>query len=106
LKFSLGEWLGSHRVPAKVSNEPVTVVRSVDGTPLVCAPSVNPRKFSDPTLAQGEDGSTLLAALAAFDKPNTVANSVAKLGKTAQLDPDTAREVIEHLVDGRFLQPA
>lgn len=105
LQFELGDWLGTHRVPEKVRRERVTVVRSVDGTPLVCAPSVNPRKFSDPTLAQGEDGATLLAALAAFERPTTVASSLKQLSKTAQLDDVTAREVIDHLVDGRFLQP-
>ena len=105
-EFELGAWLGAHRVPAKVSHERVTVVRSVDGTGLNCAPTVNPGKFSDPTLAQGEDGEILLTALATFKRPTTVAAAVASLGKEARLDPSAAREVIDHLVDGRFLQPA
>ncbi|WP_375767450.1 cobalamin-dependent protein [Archangium gephyra] len=106
LRFKLGDWLGPHRVPAKVAQEQVTVVRSVDGTGLVCAPSVNPRKFTDPTLDQGEDGQILLTTLAAFERPTTVAHAVTQLGTKLRLDPGSAREVIEHLVDGRFLQPA
>ncbi|RYZ40938.1 MAG: cobalamin-binding protein [Myxococcaceae bacterium] len=105
-QFTLGDWLGAHRAPAKVSQEPVTVMRSVDGITLSCAPSVSPRKFSDPTLAQGEDGAILLAALATFERPTTVSSAVTQLGTKARLDPRSAREVIDHLVDGRFLQPA
>jgi hypothetical protein len=106
LQFKLGEWLGHHRVPAKVAQEQVTVVRSVEGTGLVCAPSVSPRRFTDPTLDQGEDGQILLATLAAFERPTTVSSAVAQLGAKVKLDPHSAREVIEHLVNGRFLQPA
>ena len=105
-QFSLGDWLGSHRAPAKWAQEPVTVVRSVDGITLPCTPSVSPRRFSDPTLVQGEDGAILLSALAAFERPTTVASAVTQLGTKARLDPESAREVIDHLVDGRFLQPA
>ncbi|RKH00944.1 cobalamin-binding protein [Corallococcus sp. CA053C] len=105
-QFSLGDWLGSHRAPAKWAQEPVTVVRSVDGITLPCTPSVSPRRFSDPTLVQGEDGAILLSALAAFERPTTVASAVTQLGSKARLDPESAREVIDHLVDGRFLQPA
>lgn len=106
LQFKLGDWLGHHRVPAKVAQEQVTVVRSVEGTGLVCAPSVSPRRFTDPTLDQGEDGKILLATLAAFERPTTVASAVAQLGAKVKLDPHSAREVIDHLVNGRFLQPA
>jgi hypothetical protein len=105
LQFELGDWVGRFRVPAKVAHEPVTVVRSVNGTGLACAPSLNPRKFSDPMLEQGESGSALLAVLAAFERPTTVDSAVAKLKKT-QLDAESAREVIDHLTVGRFLQPA
>ncbi|QAT85114.1 B12-binding domain-containing protein [Corallococcus coralloides] len=105
-RFTLGDWLGSHRAPAKLAKEPVTVLRSVDGITLSCAPSVSPRRFTDPTLTQGEDGAILLAALAAFDQPTTVSNAVSHLGTKERLDPHSAREVIDHLVDGRFLQPA
>ncbi|RKG74266.1 B12-binding domain-containing radical SAM protein [Corallococcus terminator] len=105
-QFTLGDWLGAHRAPAKVSQEPVTVMRSVDGITLSCAPSVSPRKFSDPTLAQGQDGAILLAALATFERPTTVSSAVTQLGTKARLDPHSAREVIDHLVEGRFLQPA
>jgi hypothetical protein len=106
LQFKLGDWLGHHRVPAKVAQEPVTVVRSVEGVGMACAPSVNPRRFTDPTLDQGEDGRILLATLAAFKHPTTVASAVAQLGAKVKLDPHSAHEVIEHLVGGRFLQPA
>jgi hypothetical protein len=106
LQFKLGDWLGHHRVPAKVAQEQVTVVRSIDGTGMVCAPSVSPKRFTEPTLDQGEDGKILLTALAAFEQPTTVASAVAQLGTKARLDPGSAREVIDHLVDGRFLQPA
>ncbi|NTX01857.1 cobalamin B12-binding domain-containing protein [Myxococcus sp. CA051A] len=105
-RFTLGDWLGHHRAPAKVAQEPVTVLRSVDGITLTCAPTVSPRKFSDPTLVQGQDGAILLAALAAFEQPATVSSAVTQLGTKARLDPHSAREVIDHLVDGRFLQPA
>jgi hypothetical protein len=101
----LGDWLGSHRVPSRVASEQATVVRSVDGTTIVCAPSVSHRRFSDPTLTQGEDGAILLAALAAFERPTGVARAEAELGRKVGLHPGEAREVIEHLVEGRFLQP-
>ncbi len=106
LQFKLGDWLGQHRVPAKVAQQEVTVVRSVDGTSMACAPSVSPRSFTDPTLDQGEDAAILLTTLATFQRPTTVANAVTQLGAKAKLDPYSAREVIEHLVEGRFLQPA
>jgi hypothetical protein len=105
LRYTLGEWLGAHRVPAKVAKEEVTVVRSVEGLELYCAPSVSPRRFKDPTLDQGEDGRILLTALAAFERPTTVASALTQLGSRARLAPEAAQEVIEHLVDGRFLQP-
>jgi hypothetical protein len=105
VRYTLGDWLGTHRVPAKVTNEEVTVVRSVEGLELYCAPSVSPRRFQDPTLDQGEDGRILLTTLAAFEKPTTVANAVTQLGPRLHLDPSSAHEVIDHLVDGRFLQP-
>ncbi|HYO67765.1 MAG TPA: cobalamin-dependent protein [Archangium sp.] len=105
-QFKLGEWLGAHQVPAKVAQEPVTVIRSVEGTSMACAPSLSPKRFSDPTLDQGEDGRILLATLAAFERPTTVDSAVTQLGTKVKLDPYSAREVIEHLVNGRFLQPA
>ncbi|EAU65226.1 hypothetical protein STIAU_4062 [Stigmatella aurantiaca DW4/3-1] len=89
-----------------MAQEQVTVVRSIDGTGIVCAPSVSPRRFTDPTLDQGKDGQILLTALAAFERPTTVASAVAQLGTKVKLDPGSAHEVIEHLIDGRFLQLA
>ncbi|WP_342379830.1 cobalamin-dependent protein [Myxococcus stipitatus] len=105
-RFTLGDWLGSHRAPARFAGEQVTVVRSVDGITLSCAPTLQPRKFSDPALVQGEDGAILLAALSTFERPTTVSSAVSQLGAKARLDPHSAQEVIDHLVDGRFLQPA
>jgi hypothetical protein len=106
LRFKLGEWLGPHAVPAKLAQEEVTVVRSVNGTGLACAPSVSPRRFPDPTLDQGENGRILLLALASFEQPTTVARAVTQLGAKLKLDPRAVREAIDHLVGGRFLQPA
>ncbi len=105
LQVELGDWLGRYRVPVRVAKEPVTVVRSIDGTGLACAPSVSPNKFCDPMLQQGDDGAALLAVLAAFERPTTVDTAVARLGSTAQIDTESAREVIDHLAEGRFLQP-
>ncbi len=99
-QFELGAWLGQYRVPARVAKEPVTVVRSIDGAGLSCAPSVSRRRFSDPLLQQGEEGAALLDVLAAFERPTTVNTALTKL-KTRG-----ASEVIDHLVAGKFLQPA
>jgi hypothetical protein len=105
-QFELGEWLGPHRVPGRVAREPVTVVRSIDGTGVSCAPSLSRRRFSDPALQQGEEGSTLLAVLAAFERPTAVDAAVARLRASSRVDPELAREAIDQLAAGRFLQPA
>jgi hypothetical protein len=63
------------------------------------------KTLADPTLDQGDDGAVLLSALAVFQRPTTVAKAVTHLGRKAGLDAGAAREVIQHLVDGRFLQP-
>ncbi len=104
--FPLGEWLGAHRVPRRAAQERVTVVRSVDGAGLACAPTVDPERFYDSTLEQGEAGAALLAALSAFERPTTVDSALGQLRASAGLPPDAAREVIDHLAAGRFLQPA
>lgn len=104
-QFELGAWLGAHRVPAKVAREKVTVVRSIDGAGLSCAPTVSPRKFSDPQLQQGEEGAALLEVLAAFEKPTTVAAALKRLTVKARFDVQSAGEVIHHLTAGKFLQP-
>lgn len=105
-RFTLGDWVGPQAVPGNLAREEVTVVRSVDGADLVCAPSVSPRRFWDPTMEQGDNGRVLLKTLAAFAQPTTVAKAAAQLATTAKLDPGSARHVIDHLVDGRFLQPS
>jgi len=106
LQFELGDWIGSYRVPQKVAREPVTVIRSVNGMGLACAPSLSPRRFSDPLLEQGEAGAALLAVLAAFERPTRVDAALTRLRSSARLDSASAQEVIEHLAAGRFLQPA
>ncbi len=102
----LGSWLGHYRVPPKVATEPVTVIRSIDGTGLACAPTVAPRRFHDGTLQQAEAGAALLSVLQAFERPTTVSRAVSQLEKQRKLDGDSALEVIEHLTSGRFLQPS
>ena len=104
-QFELGAWLGTYRVPAKLAKEKVTVVRSVDGAGLSCVPGLSTRKFSDPLLQQGEEGAALLDVLAAFEKPTTVNAAITKLKSKPRFDPESAREVIDHLAAGKFLQP-
>jgi len=104
-KLPLGEWLGRHRVPDRVAREPVTVVRSVNGTGVSCAPSVSRRRFSDPALQQGEEGAALLEVLGAFQRPTTVGAALERLRSSARMDPELAREAIHQLTAGRFLQP-
>lgn len=105
-RFALGEWFGSHVVPAKVAQEGVTVVRSEFGASLVCAPSVGPRAFSDPSLTQGDDARLLLAALSTYEQPKTVAQGTSQLASKVKLDAGTARAAIDELVEARFLRPA
>ncbi len=105
-QLDLGEWLGSYRVPRRERREKVTVVRSVDGAGLACAPSVDPERFFDSSLEQGEAAQALLSVLGAFERPTTVDHALGQLRSKARLHPDSAREVIEHLAGGRFLQPA
>ena len=105
-QVELGEWLGRHCVPPGVAKERVTVVRSISGSGLACAPSLSPRRFSDPMLQQSEAGNAILATLAAFSRPTTVGRALAGLGSRAHLDPQSLRELVEHLAAGRFLQSA
>ncbi|MFT3709554.1 MAG: cobalamin-dependent protein [Archangium sp.] len=58
-KLTLGEWFGPHAVPAALHDEAVTAVRSSNGTGLVCAPSVSPRKFAHPSLHQGKEAQAI-----------------------------------------------
>ncbi len=104
-RFGLADWLGPW-VPARVAKEPVTVVRSVDGQGLSCAPTLDARRFESPALQPGEQGAALLAALDAFARPTAVEAAVAQLRTQARLDAQAARGVVEQLVEGRFLQPA
>jgi hypothetical protein len=102
----LGAWLGAYRVPARLAQEPVTVVRSLDGSGLSCAPTVAPGRFEDPALVQGEEAQAVLAVLEAFARPTTVDAALSGLRRRARLDLDSARELVDHLAAGRFLQPA
>jgi hypothetical protein len=105
-RYPLGDWLGSHRVPPKVAQEEVTVVRAMDGATIVCAPSLSPRRFQDPMMNQGQEAQTLLSGLAAFEHPTTVAQAVTQLTAERKVSRTDAKEAIELLVEGRFLQPA
>ncbi len=58
-------------------------------------------------LEQAESGAALLAVLDAFAKPISIQSALTKLAKSKSgLDEDAGFEVIDHLVAGRFLQPA
>lgn len=103
--FALRDWLGAHKVPGKVGDERVTVIRSVDGAGLSCAPSVSPKKFVDPLLQQGDDGRVLLAVLDAFKQATPVEAAVSSLRTKAKLDPALSTEVIEQLAQAKFLAP-
>jgi hypothetical protein len=105
-RFTFGEWFGSHHVPAKVAPEPLTVVRSVYGAGLNLATTVSPRRFADPTLMQGEPARIVLAALSTFEQAMPVGQGVTDLAARARIDPHTAREAIDFLAEGLFLQPA
>lgn len=104
LEVQLGDWLGRHLVPKRFADEPVTVMRSVDGAGLACAPRLSERRFSDPNVQQGATAEVILTAIRAFAKPVTIDATIARLGVEAGLDPDSAREVIDQLAAGRFLQ--
>jgi hypothetical protein len=105
-RYSLGAWLGPDRVAPGLASEPVTVVRSVNGAEIVCAPTVGARRAVDPTIEQGETARLLLSTLGAFAAPTPVARAVKQLGVTARLDADAVHEAVEHLVAGRFLERA
>jgi hypothetical protein len=105
-QVALGDWLGRHQVPKKVANETVTVMRSIDGAGLACAPRLSERQFSDPNVQQGDTAKAILSALSAFAKPATIDAGVTRLQAELRLDPESAREVIDHLTEGRFIQPA
>ena len=105
-KVSAGAWLGEHLVPAKVRSHPLTVMRAADGAGVACAPSLDPRTFSDPNIEQGEAAVAILEAMAAFDSPSTLDAAVTRMVKRAGLDPDLAQAVIEQLIDGQFIQTA
>jgi hypothetical protein len=101
----LGDWLGRHRVPARLAAEPVTVLRADDGAGLACVPGLAAARWADPALVQGDDAALLLAVLEAFSRPTTVAVALGGLRKAARVDADAGREAVEHLVAGRFLRP-
>lgn len=101
-EVELGAWLGTFRVPAKVAKEKVTIVRSLDGVGLSCAPSLSARRFEDPSLQQGEEGAAVLAVLDAFATPKTVDEAVTALRKRRVPD-EVSHELIDHLVATRFL---
>ncbi len=105
-QVTLGEWLGTHRVPARSMKVPVTVMRSDLGAGLACAPTFRSRTFSDPMLQHGDTGAAILEVLEVFRKPITVQAAIGTVARKARLDPDVAGEVIGELFAGRFLQRA
>jgi hypothetical protein len=105
-RYPLGDWLGSHRVPAKLAKEEVTVVRAVDGATIVCAPSLTSRRFQAPMMNQGRDAETLLSGLASFDQPTTLSRALTRLRTEKKINQGEALEAIELLIEGRFLQSA
>lgn len=104
--FGLREWLGAWRVPAKLAQEQVTVVRSVNGQGFTAAPKLSAKQFHHPLVQQGPEAQALLAVLDAFAKPTTVEAAVQALRAKAKLDPQLAEEVIAHLAAGKFLAVA
>lgn len=103
-EVALGDWLGSHRVPPRVSKERVTVVRSTIGTGLACLPSLNTRQFYDAGLQQGADGAAILAVLAAFERPTAVDEVISRLRSKLKLQAEEVHGLIESLGAGRFLR--
>jgi hypothetical protein len=94
----LGDWLGGHRVPAKLAKEPLTVVRSRDGAGLACAPKLSERAFTDPNLQQGTAATAILSVLDAFTQATAIEQARMPLPKPV------AREVIDGLLASGFLQ--
>ncbi len=103
-QFTLGAWLGRERVAAGIAEESVTVVRSVSGAELACAPGLRARRPVDRTLAQGETARLLLATLGAFARPTSVSRAVQELRTHAKLEGDEVHQAIEHLAERRFLE--
>lgn len=97
--LTLGQWFGTHMVPASLHAEPLTAVRSSDGTGLVCAPTVSPRKFAHPSLHQGKEAQAILSVLKTFAQPIALRDALDELGSDKL-------ELIDHLAQARFLQPA
>jgi len=105
-QVELGAWLGAYKVPPRLSRVPVTVLRSANGAGLACAPSLHPKDFEDPMVQQADAGSALLSALEACARPVTMDSAVSRLMAKEQLEPESAEEVLEHLLSTRFLQRA
>lgn len=99
-EVSLGDWLGTHRVPTAVARTQVTVLRSHIGGGLACAPSLSPERFEDPALQQGDDAGLILSALASFEKSTTVERALAR---HRDLDPELWFDLVDHLESSGFL---
>ncbi|MBX7097794.1 MAG: cobalamin-dependent protein [Myxococcaceae bacterium] len=100
-QVALSDWLGPHRVPAKLARAPVTVIRSVDGLGLACAPTV--QGFEDPALLTDQDAALLLGVLDAFSQPARRDAGLARLPKGTP--KAVAADALEHLLDGHFVRP-
>jgi hypothetical protein len=103
-EVKLGDWLGAHRVPSRLFAEPVTVLRSPDGAGFACTPMLGPERFADASLQQGPAGAAVLAALEAFGRPATVDQAVSRLTRRCGLTAGDARELVQQLAAGRFVE--
>ncbi len=104
-ELSLGEWCGAFRVPVAARKTPVTLVRSVDGAGLACAPDLSPRAFLEPSIRHGDEARAILTALETFARPTSSDAAIARLRTSARLAPPEARELVDGLLEAGFLRP-
>ncbi len=100
--FAWSAWFGAYQTPARLANEKLTVIRSVDGHGLTCAPTVTSKAVADNALHQGDDGKLLLNLLHQFQQPKPLRKVLSQV--KPQQAPH-AREAVQHLVSGGFLKP-
>ncbi|MBX7113194.1 MAG: cobalamin-dependent protein [Myxococcaceae bacterium] len=103
---SLGEWLGTFRVPPALAQRRLRVIRSVDGAGVACAPDLNERVFADPNVQTGAVATAILAALELFRTPANTDEAMAQLRRSQKLPPGLVQDVIAQLADGGFLRVA
>ncbi len=101
----LTRWLGAHRVPGTVASTPVTVLRSATGAGKALAPTLEPRRFDDPSVQHSEEARAILSAVDAFVRPAKLGPVAGKLARQLRVDRPAIDELIDHLVEQRFLSP-